>query len=195
MKATVFYSTLFAVSLAVKVVAVPFSFSFTASNLGGPVPTISGSFSGSYTPIDGFGTNAATLDSIDLKIAGFEYTTTNTILEVQSGLVNPIPISGGYRFFSIYGIAIGTGASGFTNDVRLAFTIMDNGAISPWMFYYATPTSPLFFDEDANIGTYRIVANAPSVPENGSPLGLLAAALAVVSVAFRMRALPKQIEG
>src|SRR5687768_11554325 len=74
-----------ALAVAASAADVPFNYNFTATFSTGPVPTISGSIGGVFTPIIGSGTNASSLSSINLTILGVTYTVANAGVAVTNG--------------------------------------------------------------------------------------------------------------
>ena len=102
-------------------------FDFAASGFsGGPESEISGSFTTTYTPIVGNGTNVSTLDAIDLSIDGNNYTLANTELIVRNARSFGNQPNGNYV---LGGLANGGANQGgnFSNDFRLEFTISSFG--------------------------------------------------------------------
>jgi hypothetical protein len=150
--------------------------------MGGPVPTISGDFSGSYTPVPGptgpgpLPINLSQLSSINLSIAGFNYTTADVGLQIS--------FTGSSHFLSLYGLNNGVNAAGFTNDFGLDL-FMHQGQAAPLLFYYTTPTSNGFFDIGAARATYDVRSGSTSVPDSGNSIVLFGLAVAGMSVGYR----------
>src|SRR5688500_1627358 len=86
------FAIVMGLGLNLQALEMPVGYSFAGTGLGGPVPSISGSFSGSYTPnlaapIPGpISPDPSTLDAINLTIAGFTYSLTNTNLTVYTAI-------------------------------------------------------------------------------------------------------------
>jgi hypothetical protein len=166
----------------------PIGYSFAGTGLGGPVPSISGSFSGSYTPniaapIPGpRSPDPSTLNAINLTIGGFTYGLTNTNLTVYTAIT-------GYTFpgtsFSLSGSSNGIVGSGFHDNFHLQIWAPADGHAFVTMFYYATPTSGLFFDEDGNIGRYSVNPVA-GVPDAASSIGLFGFTIFGLAAASRI---------
>lgn len=164
------------ITTVARAVTIPFGFNFSVSNLGGPVSSISGSFTGTRIPFEGpwvpgpVTYDISTLSSVNLTIAGFTYNTTNTTLRVLTfpggtGTQYEISSHPNPGFFG-----------SFENNFSLSFSVTSQGQIFPLHFTYATPNSLIFFDEDANIATYRITPMA--IPDGGASSVLLLLGLA-----------------
>jgi hypothetical protein len=172
--------TLVIATHAVRGVNVPFSYSFTASNLEGPAPTISGSFSGFYTPGIGVGYNNVWLSSLNLNIAGFEHTVAGSTITMYSFG----DASGFASAISVYGTPSLWNLHPNSDDYILEFlTFKDGRAPVMIQFGYRTP-SVSFYDEFVNKGTYRVTAAA--VPDSGSSIVLAAIMGLVIGSALQV---------
>jgi hypothetical protein len=117
--------------------AVNFDYTFIVTP-GGPAGTITGSFSGSFTP--GPGIDASSLSTVNLTINGFTYTTANSLLEVTNGT------AAGFGFFKLGGQlnGINTLVNG-TNDFMVLVEDWAGGVRSV-TFGYTTVGSNSFFN-------------------------------------------------
>jgi hypothetical protein len=185
-----FLPLLFSLSAVVaSAIEVPFSYTFTASGftdevtgLPGPISTISGSVSGSFTP--GLFFTTVTLSSINLSIDGFNYTLANTGGTVEEGLL--LPGGGHSGSFLIGGLVSGThGISQGTDDFWVSIDDhLGNGfGHGSGMAYSTASDAAIFHTFDL-----RFSSLPSGVPDSGSSVALLACGISLTTfIKFRRR--------
>ena len=179
-KSSICLALLFAGSSVVCAAEIGLNYNFTGTqfvqlgtSVPGPIPTITGSFSGSFTPGSGIGTNPSTLTSVNLSIGGFVYTLPLVGLQVDAGVT--LPGNNYDAFITLGALNNGLLSIGSGDDFLFQFRDFGNGSGSvPGAFYYRA-AGGLSYNGTLNFSR----ASAP-VPDGGSTLTLLVLGIATV---------------